>query len=163
MPFTTSNTRNIYYHVESPAESAKYTLFFIHGLGSSSSFYFSIIPHLRSLSIPLRLVLMDTYSHSSSRLSSTDPCGKDITIQTIVEDVLNVLKDVRVHEKVILIGHSMGAIVANTFASKYPELLSGLILISAVNPAPSLEEAFQKRIKSIETGETNNKSLRKRK
>lgn len=98
---------------------------------------------------------MDTYSSGLSRLSTTDPNGKQISIHSIVEDVLNVLKDLKVREQIILVGHSMGAIIASTFSSRYPDLLKGLILISAVDPSPAVSDVFQKRIKSIETGEAN--------
>jgi len=147
MPFVTaSSNRDIYYSVDTP-ENVKHTLFFIHGLGSSSSFYYSIIPHLRSLGV--RSICMDTYGSGLSTLSSSDPEGKQ-SIQSIVEDILKILKDLNVKEKVIIVGHSMGGIVASTLASKYPDLLKGLVLLSAVEPSPALSQVFQKRIESIE-------------
>lgn len=145
MPFVKSS-RSIFYHVDSPEDYAC-TLFFIHGLGSSSTFYFSIIPHLRSLQF--RCILMDTVASGLS--SAADSINKP-SLPTIVEDVLNVLKDLKVREKVIMIGHSMGAFVANSIAEKHSELLKGLILMSPVFPSPDLSEVFQKRIKAIETG-----------
>lgn len=47
MPFVTVNDRSLYYFLRRPAASKEaLTLVFIHGLGSSSSFYATIIPYL---------------------------------------------------------------------------------------------------------------------
>lgn len=47
MPFVTVNDRSLYYFLRGPAASKEaLTLVFIHGLGSSSSFYATIIPYL---------------------------------------------------------------------------------------------------------------------
>ena len=45
MPFARVNDKCLYYFVRSPTRSAL-TLVFIHGLGSSSSFYATVIPGL---------------------------------------------------------------------------------------------------------------------
>ena len=48
-----------------------------------------------------------------------------------VDDVFNVIKQIET-EKVLIVGHSMGAMVANLFAACFPERVLGVIAIEGL-------------------------------
>jgi pimeloyl-ACP methyl ester carboxylesterase len=52
----------------------------------------------------------------------------------------------------IIVGHSMGAIVASELALHLNPL--GVVLIGPVNPSPALADVFAARIELVDNGET---------
>ncbi|TVY81120.1 putative aminoacrylate hydrolase RutD [Lachnellula suecica] len=139
MPFTEINQKRLFYTIDEQAEgsSPKTTTLFIHGLGSSSCFYKTIIPSLTPVT---RCIALDT---PGSGLSSLGTSAQSVS--SIAEDAVALLKELKVTEKVVVVGHSMGGIVANHIAATYPELVRGVVLLGPVNPAPALAEVFGKR------------------
>jgi epoxide hydrolase 4 len=66
---------------------------------------------------------------------SDKPKGiKNYDVYTLVEDILGLI-DALEYEKVNLVGHDWGAIVAWTLANKYPERLHKLSIMNAPHPA----------------------------
>jgi len=59
-----------------------------------------------------------------------------------------------VTEKVTVVGHSMGGIVASQIAATYPDLVRGVVLLGPVNPVPALAEVFGKRIEVVKKGQS---------
>ncbi|KAH6673353.1 3-oxoadipate enol-lactone hydrolase-like protein [Halenospora varia] len=116
------------------------TTLFIHGLGSSSCFYKTIIP---SLLPHTRCIALDTAGSGLSELGNGSQ-----TIKSIAEDALAILDELKV-EKVVVVGHSMGGIVASFMASEWRERVRGVVLLGPVNPAPGLAEVFEKRIEAV--------------
>ncbi|KAH7312926.1 3-oxoadipate enol-lactone hydrolase-like protein [Rhexocercosporidium sp. MPI-PUGE-AT-0058] len=145
MPFKTLNSKSIFY-TDTRSTSASpttnpHTTLFIHGLGSSSCFYSTIIPYLTSQT---RCVALDTPGSGLSSLGTQEQ-----TIQTIAEDALALLDALDVNEKVIVVGHSMGGIVASEIAARFKERVKGVILLGPVNPAEGLKEVFGKRVEIV--------------
>ncbi|KAK2595291.1 hypothetical protein QQS21_007006 [Conoideocrella luteorostrata] len=119
-------------------------LLFIHGLGSSHSFYSTIIPSLvrkgnSCLAFDTPGSALSTYRGRDSDIEAI--CGAALAlIATLDLDV----------SRVIVVGHSMGAIVASEIALHLGN--PGVILIGPVNPAPALSDVFAARIKLVEKG-----------
>lgn len=74
------------------------------------------------------------------------------SVHSIAEDAVALLKELQVTEKVIVVGHSMGGIVASHIAATYPDMVRGVLLLGPVNPAPALADAFGERIKVVKKG-----------
>ncbi|EEP76376.1 predicted protein [Uncinocarpus reesii 1704] len=148
MPFKSINSKSLYYTVTPPPEanaSNPLTLFFIHGLGSSSSYYFPIIPYLSSLGH--RCITLDT--HGSGASAYTASAGNSIA--SIASDVTGLLDALHITQNVVVIGHSMGGIVASQLAlSDASGRIKAVVLIGPVNPNPAAADVFGKRIKIVE-------------
>ncbi|EJL26492.1 alpha/beta fold hydrolase [Brevibacillus sp. BC25] len=64
------------------------------------------------------------------------------TCRDLVEELYDLLQEIGVEPPCILVGHSFGGLVARLFASLYPHLVSGMILVDA---APEYKElAYEK-------------------
>lgn len=143
MPYKTINSKHLFYTDTPSTSSSQLTTLFIHGLGSSSCFYSTIIPSL----IPLtRCIALDTPGSGLSELGS-----KEQSIQTIVEDAIALLDSLGVKE-VVVVGHSMGGIVASWLAAEFKQRVRGVVLLGPVQPAEGLKEVFGKRIEIVKAG-----------
>ncbi|KAI4594782.1 hypothetical protein KJ359_007585 [Pestalotiopsis sp. 9143b] len=145
MPYITVREKSLYYRLVSP-ESGKAstgaTFLFIHGLGSSNSFYASIIPSL--VAAGHTCVAFDTHGSGNSKYN-----GQYGGINGIVEDAKDLIKQLNLDVKsLIAVGHSMGAIVASELSIALN--LLGVVLIGPVNPNPGLAPIFDARIATVE-------------
>lgn len=146
MPFKTINSKALFY-TNTPSTSSlpnRHTTLFIHGLGSSSCFYSTIIPSLTSQT---RCIALDTPGSGLSALGS-----KEQSIKTIAEDALSLLDALDVKEKVVVVGHSMGGIVASLMAEMFTDRVKGVVLLGPVNPAEGLRDVFGKRVEVVKAG-----------
>lgn len=137
--------KSLFYTTNSSFNPTK-TLLLIHGLGSSSCFYAPITPLLTSSS-SVRCIAFDAHG---SGLSSN--VSQEQSIETLAQDALKLLDALDVQERVVVVGHSLGGIVASTFAAKNPERVKGVVLLGPVNPSPALAEPFGKRIEVVKEG-----------
>ncbi|KAK2630488.1 hypothetical protein QTJ16_001308 [Diplocarpon rosae] len=146
MPFQIINAKRLFY-IDTPSTSpSSRTTLFIHGLGSSSWFYSTIIPSLASQT---RCVALDTPGSGLSELGAQEQC-----IESIAGDAIALLDALEVKE-VVAVGHSMGGIVASWLAAEYPARVKGVVLLGPVNPAPGLAEVFGKRVHVVKAGTTD--------
>ncbi|KAH8602258.1 3-oxoadipate enol-lactone hydrolase, partial [Bisporella sp. PMI_857] len=144
MPFIKVNDKKLYYVHQKAKGTPKYTLVLIHGLGSSSSFYFSIIPRL--VAAGYSCLALDTYGSGLSKYT-----GLKQSVETISQDVIQLLKELNISsEESIVIGHSMGGIVATQLASQYD--FKGTVLLGPVRPNPGAASVFAQRIETVEKG-----------
>ena len=145
MPSLTINSKSLFYTIdEPPLGTAKSTTLFIHGLGSSSCFYKTITPSLKAF---IRCISLDTPGSGLSSLGISEQ-----SISSIAQNAINLLDALEVNEKVIVVGHSMGGIVANYIAAEYQERVKAVILLGPVNPAPGMADVFAKRIEVVRKG-----------
>lgn len=145
MPTVIVNGKSIFY-TDDPCEDNKFNLttLFIHGLGSSSCFYHTIIPQLRRVS---RCIALDTPGSGLSSLGNTPQ-----SIETITEDINGLLDALNVQGKIAVVGHSMGGILASCLAALRPDRVRGVVLIGPVNPSPGAAKAFEDRIEAVKKG-----------
>jgi pimeloyl-ACP methyl ester carboxylesterase len=152
MPFAQVNNKKLFYTLTAPDTSTSkspFTLLCIHGLGSASSFYAPITPHLTSLGHTV--LAIDTHGAGLSPYT-----GAGNTATGIADDALAVVESLRgqVPEDVVVLGHSMGGIVASEMALRdgKSSRIKGLVLIGPVNPNPGAAEVFGKRIEVVSQG-----------
>ncbi|KAB8290045.1 hypothetical protein EYC80_010371 [Monilinia laxa] len=146
MPFTTINNKSIFYSVTPQTEDLNHPniTLFIHGLGSSSNFYHTIIPGISSQST---CIAFDTPGSGLSSLG-----GPPQSVNSIVEDavaLLDALESTIVDGKVWVVGHSMGGMIACELAIQYSHRVKGLILLGPIHPSTTLSEVFSKRIAAV--------------
>jgi pimeloyl-ACP methyl ester carboxylesterase len=153
MPYASINSKSIFYNLTTPssstARSSPLTLLFIHGLGSSSSFYSPIVPHLTT--VGYRCLTIDTHGSGCSPYN-----GSGNSIASIASDARTLLESLNITENVVIIGHSMGGIVASYLAATdsgdTQQRFKAVVLIGPVNPSPKAAENFAKRIAVVEKG-----------
>jgi pimeloyl-ACP methyl ester carboxylesterase len=143
MPFATINDKSLFYtdDAQKDGSTSKTTTVFVHGLGSSSCFYKTIIPQLQSVT---RCIAVDTPGSGLSELGKSEQ-----SITSISADVIGLIDHLSISEKVVMIGHSMGGIVASEIAATYPDRVRGVVLIGPVNPQPQLSAVFEQRIDAV--------------
>lgn len=150
MPFADINSKRVFYTIASPdsnTPSTGFTLLCIHGLGSASSFYHPITPYLTSLGHTV--LAADTHGAGLSLYT-----GSGNSTLTIRDDVLELLDKLEgsYPKNVIVLGHSMGGIVASEIALKDQDRIKAVVLIGPVNPNPGAAEVFAKRVEIVASG-----------
>ncbi|ERS99269.1 hypothetical protein HMPREF1624_04467 [Sporothrix schenckii ATCC 58251] len=145
MPFIViPSSHELYYVLRSPedAGSSGLTFLFIHGLGSSSSFYATVMPAL--VAAGHQCLAFDMNGSCLTKYS-----GKDNSIQDHANDAKALIHEFGISpEKVVAVGHSMGGLVAGTLATELD--LAGAVLIGAVTPSDAIATVFSQRIKTVE-------------
>lgn len=140
MPFVNDQGNDLFY-TWAPAKG-DLTILFIHGLGSSSSFYAPVTSLL--LERGYSCLALDT---PGSGLSGSG--GKVPSSATVARSALTLLTVLgRKPEHTVLVGHSMGALVASELARQISPL--GVVLIGPVHPSSALAGVFDARIRAIE-------------
>lgn len=143
MPLVEVNGKSLFYTTDGDS-TAKVTTLFIHGLGSSSCFYHSIIPGLK---LYTRCIAFDIPGSGQSGLGKSEQ-----SIATIGEDAVGLLDSLDIKEKVIVVGHSVNSTIANFLAATYPDRIRAVVLLGPVNPDSAIVPVFEQRIEVIESG-----------
>ncbi|KAH7028202.1 Alpha/Beta hydrolase protein [Microdochium trichocladiopsis] len=93
-----------------------------------------------------RVITMDMRNHCASRYrgksnedGSTNDTSKDVAIKTLSEDAPANLSHIGIghNNKAIVIGHSVGGVVAVELAHAHPSLVGGLVLLDPAYLAPT--------------------------
>ena len=101
-------------------------LLVIHGGPGMSHGYF--LPHLESLTDKYQLIF---YDHRASGQSSYDVDSSSMTMRNFVEDIEGLRKHFGL-EKMNIMGHSWGGLLAMWYAGTYPENLKSMILVNTI-------------------------------
>lgn len=99
------------------------TLLFLHGLGNTGAAWDDVIAKMPS---DVRIITIDLLGFGKS----PSPSWAVYDAKTQARAVLTTLIKLRIMTPVIVIGHSMGSLVAIEVARRYPLLVSQLILCS---------------------------------
>lgn len=143
MPFLQLGYKRIHYTDLKPEQNAiRETFIFMHGLGSSQDFYHAIAVVLQSHNF--RCILFDTTGAGRSPYTQVEQ-----SIESLSSDVIGIL-DALEAPKAIVVGHSMGGIVAAHLAAQHNDRIAAAILIGPVYPSPQVIPIFETRIAAIE-------------
>jgi len=142
MPFVKVNGKCLFYTVDGDS-TTKATTLFIHGLGSSSCFYHSIIPGLKSSTL---CIALDTPGSGQSEIGKAEQ-----SIATIAEDAVGLLDTLHIKEKIIVVGHSVGSTVVSYLAATYPDRVRAVVLLGPVNPDLAIVPVLEQRIEVIKS------------
>lgn len=123
---------------------------FVHGLGGTTTYYNPLISAAK-LSDHHRCILYDLEGHGLSPTRATSV----VTIQSLADDLANIFAhpDFKIHSATV-IAHSMGCLVAETFATQHPQLVNKLILIGPPpSPLPTAaQDGTKKRAETVRKG-----------
>ncbi|HEY2746074.1 MAG TPA: alpha/beta hydrolase [Polyangia bacterium] len=123
--------------VRDEGESKRPPLVCVHGAGSSSVVWMDVV---RRLSPLRRVVAPDLPGHGQSdRWHPPD----DVTVAMYRDAVGTVCAQLKI-ERAVLVGHSMGALIALDAAAAWPERVAGLILVGGGVRLPVAPEVFVK-------------------
>jgi proline iminopeptidase len=125
-------------------------LVILHGGPGASHDYF--LPYLLPLCRKNRLIFIDERGSGRSQKIEDSTA---YTLENMAEDV-EAVRQVLGLGKISLLGHSCGGVLAQTYALKYQENLSHLILCSTFASASKMNEVFRK-MKSNMTPELRNR------
>ncbi len=103
-------------------------LVFAHGFGCDQNMWRHVTPAFQA---DHRIVLLDTVGSGASDLSAYDPTRYS-DLQAYADDIIEVLEALELRD-VVLVGHSVSAMVAVLAANTRPELFGGIVLVS---PSP---------------------------
>ncbi|WP_345375150.1 alpha/beta fold hydrolase [Frondihabitans cladoniiphilus] len=95
----------------------------LHGIASSSVTFQNVIPLLEGTH---RCIAVDLLGFGESPI----PEDGEYTIGEHAEAIHQTLKKLKLREPAILIGHSMGALIAARLAATYPKKISKVVLVS---------------------------------
>ncbi len=112
----------------------KETLVAVHGLGGSVNSWY---PQSQVLNRDLKVVLYDFAGAGRS------PVPDEVSIETHLNDLLDLVRNLS-GRPVHLAGHSMGTIVCQYFAVRYPELVLSLCMLGAMTAPPDPARAALK-------------------
>ncbi|KAK4696160.1 hypothetical protein P7C71_g1711, partial [Lecanoromycetidae sp. Uapishka_2] len=118
-----SSSGKLYYEQEGNKDGP--AVLFIHGLGGTTNTYQPLVSALQEFN----LVRFDWAGHGRSSLPEST------SIDSYVEDAEEVIKHFSLKD-VVVVGHSLGCLVAMTLAAKHPSLVSRLVLYGPIKPPP---------------------------
>ncbi len=104
-------------------KKAKVTLLFIHGIGNSGDSWNEVVEKMPA---NVRVVTIDLLGFGDSPM----PKWAIYNAKTQARSVLATFFKLRITTPVVIVGHSLGALVAIEMAKRYPLLINSLILAS---------------------------------
>ncbi|KAF2012351.1 3-oxoadipate enol-lactone hydrolase [Aaosphaeria arxii CBS 175.79] len=145
MPFLQLESKRIHYTDLKPSSgnAPRETFIFHHGLGSSQNYYHAVALELQSHDF--RCILFDTTGAGRSPYTYVEQ-----SIETLSGDVIGILDALEV-DKAVVVGHSMGGIVAANLAAERSDRVVATILIGPVYPSPAAGPVFAQRIQTVES------------
>jgi 3-oxoadipate enol-lactonase len=139
MPSATINGSTI--HFESQGDGPP--LVFVHGLGGTSNVWHA---QRVTLSRYCRVVALDLPGSGRS-----DKGRKSYSIEGWADDVAGLIDHLNLSGAVV-VGHSMGTVIVQKFAAKYPQKTRAIVLAGAlVELGQPGKEAFTKRAETVES------------
>ncbi|ORY07531.1 Alpha/Beta hydrolase protein [Clohesyomyces aquaticus] len=142
MPYLQIGYKKIHYADLKPdGNEARETFICVHGLGSSQDYYHAIALGLKAHNF--RCIIFDTTGAGRSPYTHIEQ-----SIETLSNDVLGIMDQLEV-PKAIVVGHSMGGIVAAHLAAEHNDRILAAVLIGPVYPNLSVAPMFEKRIEIV--------------
>lgn len=104
-------------YVEIPG--AEPALVLVHGFTDTSRSFSLLEPHLAGR----RLIMPDLRGHGAS------PAGKGFGITDFADDIAGLIRRLQL-DRPVVVGHSLGAMVAIALAARHEELIAGLVVMA---------------------------------
>lgn len=143
MPYLTIGYKYINYTDFKPENGkARETFIFHHGLGSSQDYYVPLIPALTKENF--RCIVYDTTGSGRSPYTKIEQ-----STASLAADLIGILEALEV-QKAVLVGHSVGGMIAAYCAAEHGDRVVSSVWIGPVYPSPQVARIFEKRIKIVE-------------
>ena len=137
------------------SDSAKCCLVFIHGWLDNAASFESVMKELHGLEPALHLCAIDLPGHGQSSHKS----GNNFySFHDYIDDIYQFLSELSPN-KLVLVGHSLGALVASCYSAAFPEQVSALVEIEGRGP---LSEDSENTVSRLREGVLNRQKIRSR-
>ncbi|WP_299690308.1 alpha/beta hydrolase [uncultured Vibrio sp.] len=120
------------------------TVVFIHGWLDNSASFSSVLSHVAALSPSSHLIAIDLFGHGLSSHKS----GSYYPFHDYIDDLHQLVTKLSPN-RLVLVGHSLGALIASCYSAAFPEKVSGLIQIEGHGP---ISEAPQETVSRLRNG-----------
>jgi pimeloyl-ACP methyl ester carboxylesterase len=91
---------------------------------------------------------MMVIAHDNRGIGKSSRPDDPYTLDTLVEDIKDLLNYLDIQEQIHLCGFSNGSAIAQAFTLKYPSLVKTLILLGAASYLPAIE--YEQQLKALE-------------
>ncbi|RZP57919.1 alpha/beta hydrolase [Vibrio vulnificus] len=135
------------------SKTADLSVVFLHGWLDNAASFQSVIEHLHQRAPELHLCAFDLPGHGYSSHKSVD---NFYPFHDYIDDVYQFLR-VLSPNKLLLVGHSLGALIASCYSAAFPEQVTALVQIEGYGP---LAEAPQKAVERLRQGVLSRNRLR---
>jgi len=71
------------------------------------------------------------------------------SIEILAKTAIELIDELGFKEKIIVVGHSIGSIIASHLAAEYPDRIGGVVLLGPLNPCKGLAYILESQIESI--------------
>lgn len=134
-------------HTNHKVRKPRATVLFIHGIGNSGEAWDKVI---RRLPADIRVITIDLLGFGSS----PKPRWAVYNVHRQARSVMMTYLRLRLSGRIVVVGHSLGALVAVELAKRYPRIVASLVLCSPpfLNPDPltrKLIPSTEKVVKDI--------------
>jgi 3-oxoadipate enol-lactonase len=144
----TKNGTKVHYELQGSATGRLVVL--LHGLGGSTRTFKPLLPHLPST---YQILAVDFEGFGETPLANASVPHTIDRYVADLEDLISYLQRVRICKEedpgiqpIIIIGHSLGSIVALHYAAKHTEDIAGLILLSVGRSASHIPAAKERML-----------------
>ena len=125
-------------------ETTATTVVFIHGWLDNSASFNQVMQQVAKCSSSVHLVAIDLFGHGFSSHKS----GSYYPFHDYIDDLHQLVTKLSPN-RLVLVGHSLGALIASCYSAAFPEKVSGLIQIEGHGP---LSEAPQETVSRLRDG-----------
>lgn len=136
-------------------ETAELSVVFLHGWLDNAASFDTVMEALHSLSPELHLCAIDLPGHG---LSSAKSGGNFYPFHDYIDDVYQFLANYSPN-RLVLVGHSLGALIASCYSAAFPEQVSGLVQIEGYGP---LAEKPQETVSRLREGVLSRQRIRRK-
>ncbi|MEZ9873295.1 alpha/beta fold hydrolase [Vibrio sp. 10N.261.51.C6] len=120
------------------------TVVFIHGWLDNSSSFNQVMQQVAKFAPNAHLIAIDLFGHGFSSHKS----GSYYPFHDYIDDLHQLVTKLSPN-RLVLVGHSLGALIASCYSAAFPEKVSGLIQIEGHGP---LSEAPQETVSRLRDG-----------
>ncbi len=123
---------------------ADFSLLFIHGWLDNAASFISLMSHLHRLAPTVHCCAIDLPGHG---LSSHKAAGNYYPFHDYIDDIYQIV-NILSPNRLVLVGHSLGALIASCYSAAFPEQVSGLVQIEGFVPLSEAPENHVERLRS---------------
>lgn len=123
-------------------ETAALTVVFVHGWLDNSASFTSLMQAIHTQSNHYHLVAIDLFGHGHS----SHKAGSYYPFHDYIDDLHQLMGKLSPN-RLVLVGHSLGALIASCYSAAFPEMVSGLIQIEGHGPLSEAPQATVSRLR----------------
>ncbi|NOI80485.1 alpha/beta hydrolase [Vibrio tubiashii] len=137
------------------SETAELSVVFLHGWLDNAASFESVMASLHTLNPDWHLCAIDLPGHG---LSSHKEANNFYPFHDYIDDVYQFLANLSPN-RLVLVGHSLGALIASCYSAAFPEQVSGLVQIEGYGP---LAEKAQDTVSRLREGVLSRQRIRRK-